>query len=216
MTRIKFAWALCLSLAVLATSALAGGNVPSLGDPELGQGPFAKMHMLLEKTLLKVDVANIDVRFGKATEAKLKAATGGKPGSGGKESQLAKIAVGADRAVIQLKFLRSVPLNMWINGVRESLEKAEKAGMVSGALRKKVSDGLPHWFSPLKDRGFKEGDRILYSIKKDSLRTVAVTVEGNVVVDRSDAGADKANLVLATYFAPGTDYREPLLESLGR
>lgn len=174
------------------------------------------MHMLLEKTLLKVDVANIDVRFGPKAEAQFRDATGGKPASPAHEGQLAQIAVSADRAVIQLKFLRSVPLNMWIDGVRESLEKAEKAKMISAQLRATVSNGLPQWFQPLKDRGFKEGDRILYSIQGDALRTVAVTVEGKVAVDRADAGADKANLVLATYFAPGTDYRQPLLQSLGR
>lgn len=214
MTRLKSAWGLCLSVALTATTALAG-TVPSLSDPELGQSNFAKMHMLLEKTVLKVDVANIDVRFGKPAEAKFRAVTGGKPASAAMEAKLAPVAVEAERAVIQLKFLRSVPLNMWIDGVRESLVKAEEAKMISGALRAKVSDGLPQWFSALKDRGFKEGDRILYNIKADSLQTVAVTHDGKVVVDRTDPGADKADLVLATYFAPGTDYRKPLLESLG-
>lgn len=174
------------------------------------------MHMLLEKTLLKVDVANIDVRFGKATEQKLKAAVGGKPASEALVGKVAKIAVGADKAVIQLKFLRDVPLYMWVDGVRESLDKAQQAGMITGALKNEVSHNLPIWFSPIKGRGFKKGDRIVYRIDSDKLRTVAIKVEGGIAVDRTVPGADKANLALASYFAPGTDYRKLLALSLGR
>ena len=38
---------------------------------DLAQGPYAPTHMLLQKTVLHVNVANIDVRFDKATQAQL-------------------------------------------------------------------------------------------------------------------------------------------------
>ena len=174
------------------------------------------MHMLLEKTLLNVDVATIDVRVDPETEKKFAQIKQGTPYSSAVESKLAAAALSANSAVIQLKFVRSVSLNQWIDGVRESLEKAEKAGLIDGGLRAKVSEGLPHWFSALKDRGFEDGDRILYKITPGKLHTVAVTKSGHVAVDRADTGTEKPKLVLASYFAPGTDYREPLLKSLGK
>jgi hypothetical protein len=55
---------------------------------------------------------------------------------------------------------------------------------------------------------------VLYEVKPGALRTVAVTRGGKVLVDRVDKAQDIPRLVLASYFAPGTDYRTLLLESL--
>lgn len=209
------AWATCLGLSLLCAVAFAQA-LPSLADADLGKGAFSKMHMLLEKTVLSVDVATIDVRVDPKTEQKFAEIAKGKPYSKGLESELAKVALDAESAVIQLKFVRDVSLDQWIDGVRESLEKAQKAGLVDGALRLKVSAGLPEWFKAMKESGFHDGDRVLYRITQGQLRTVAVTKAGRVMVDRMDTGTDKTKLVLASYFAPGTDYRELLLRSLGK
>jgi hypothetical protein len=197
---------------MLCATALAA--VPSLDDGSLANGKYSTMHMLLEKTLLKVDVALIDMRVDKPTQEKFAKEAAGKGYDGALEGRLARIAMDADNAVIQLKFVRDVSLSQWIDGVRESLDKAKSAGLISGDLAKQVSDGLPQWFKAQESRGFKEGDRILYRVGPDSLRTVTVTGSGNVIVDRTDNGSEKSNMVLATYFAPGTDYRELMLRSL--
>ena len=44
---------------------------PSVDAADLGQGPYSSMHMLLQKTMLNINVAHIDVRVDKATQAKL-------------------------------------------------------------------------------------------------------------------------------------------------
>jgi hypothetical protein len=198
----------------LATTVALAADLPSLGEAGLASGSLSSMHMLLEKTLLKVDVATIDVKVGPSVQEKFKQALAGKSYSPAVEGDLAKIAIGADRAVIQLKFVRDVSLDQWIGGVRESLVAAEKAGLISGAVRQQVSEGLPVWFQPVKARGYHDGDRVLYRIDASGLRTVAVTKEGQVLVDRTDAGPDKSRIVMASYFAPGTDYRQLLLSSL--
>ncbi len=200
-----------LSLSLLAGTALAAG-LPSLGD--LASGQYSRMHMLLEKTILKVDVALIDVAVDQKAQEQFKAAAAGQGYSSGLEGKLAKIALGADNAVIQLKFVRDVSLGQWIDGVKESLQKAEAAGLLKPALRKEVSDGLPVWFKAVESSGFHSGDRILYRVTPDSLRSVVVTKDGKVLVDRTDKGSDKPDMVLASYFAPGTDYRQLLIQSL--
>jgi hypothetical protein len=172
------------------------------------------MHMLLEKTLLKVDVAHIDVAVDKATQGKLVTAAAGKAYSPALESELAKIVLSADEAIVQMKFVRDVSFGQWIDGVRESLDKAVAAGLVSPALKKQVSDGMPVWFKAAEPRGLKTGDRIVYRIKPSSLRSMIVQSDGKVVVDRTDEGAVSGDMTLASFFAPGTDYRTLLLKSL--
>lgn len=203
-----------LAIVLLAASAALAGDVPSLSEAGLATGPFSSMHMMLEKTILKVDVATIDVKVSPATQEKFKQILGPKGYSPAVEGELAKTAMDSERAVIQLKFVRDVTLNQWIDGVKESLEAAEKSGLMTAAVRKQVSEGLPVWFKPVEARGYKTGDRVLYRIEAGQIRTVAVTREGQVLVDRVDQGADKRRIVLTSYFAPGTDYRQLLLQSL--
>lgn len=196
----------------LALSAFA--QVPSLTSAELGQGPFSSMRMLLEKTFLKIDVAWIDVRVSKRVQAELARIAKGRAYSDAVETELAKVIIEADHAVVQLAFVRDVPLERWIDGVRESLDKAVRARLVSAELSRKVGDGLPQWFKAVEADGFHEGDRVLYEARPGVLRTVAVTRAGRVLVERTDKDPASSRVLLASFFAPGTDYRSLLLTSL--
>jgi hypothetical protein len=196
----------------LGSSAFA--QLPSLTAPDLAQGPFSSMRMLLEKTFLKVDVAWIDVRVGKRMQAELSRLAKGRAYSDALESELAKVMVEADHAVIQLAFVRDVSLERWMDGVRESVEKAVRAKLVSAELGRKVHDGLPQWFKAIEAEGLHEGDRILYEARPGMLRTVVVTRAGRVLVERTDKDPASTRVLLASFFAPGTDYRSLLLTSL--
>ncbi len=214
----KLRTTLYAALTALAIGAVAAPSVvaappPSLNAPDLAQGPFSRMHMLLEKTFLKVDVATIDIRYGAKTQSKFAKAAQGKTLNPALEEQLAKLAVAADDAVVQMRFERNVSLSQWSDQVEASLGKAVKAGYITAARRDHVVKNLSKWFAPIGKRGYKEGDKLLYRVTPTGLRTVVVTVEGQKVVDLSQPG-DAARVVFAGYFAPDTDMRKPLLKSL--
>jgi hypothetical protein len=201
-------------LAVLAAGPVfAADPLPSLKSAELSQGPYSSMHMLLEKTILNVDVLTVDVRFGKQVQPKLAAIANGKQYSEALGKQLADVAIKADDAVVQLKFARDVSLNQWMDAVKENLQQAKDAGLISAKVQQKVSQGLAGWFAAVSERGYKKGDRVLYRVRADSLRTAVVTADGKVLVDRVDREADAPRVVMASYFAPGSDFRELLLKS---
>lgn len=209
------AWSMALSAIFVCTASFAS-SVPSLADPAWGTGSYSKMHMLLEKTILAIDVATIDVRVDPGTERALAKIAHGRAYSVGVEEELAKAMFAAPSAVVQAKFVREISLDQFVNAVRESLDEVHRAGLLDDALRKRVSAGLPEWFKAMKETGFREGDRVLYKINAHQLRTVVVRSNGQVVVDRTDEGADKRMILLGSYFAEGTGYREPLLRSLGK
>jgi hypothetical protein len=203
-------WLLAL---VFATPLLAAAPVPKLNAPEF-QGRYSAMHMLLEKTILKVDVLTVDVRLGKAVQARMTEVVSGKKPSPELYAKIATVAIGADDALVQLKFLRDVALDKWIDVVRENLEQARDAKLISPGLQKRISNGLPKWFAALSDRGYLKGDRLFYRVRADSLRTVVVSAKGEVLLDRMDKGKEEASVVMASYYAPGSDFREPLVHSL--
>jgi hypothetical protein len=199
-----------------ATVARADPNapVPSLTGGGLAQGPYAAMHMLLQKTVLKVNVADIDVRFDKATQTKFAAVAKGSVYSDAVGQQLAQAAVDAPRAVVQMQFKRDIPLSRWIGVVKDNLEEARKAGLITREVEDRVNKGIPDWFGALTKRGYEKGDKLIYSVTPEGVRSVVVSTSGQVFVDRIDAGYDARRVVLGSYFASGSEFREPLLRSL--
>ena len=132
----------CLLFALAVSPAFSGEPPPSLTSPDLAKGPYSSMHMLLEKTFLKVDVLTVDVRFGNAIHAKLKELAQGKAYSDALGKQVANVAIAADDAVVQLKFARDVSLNQWMDAVRDNLKQARDAGLITPAVQQKVAQGL--------------------------------------------------------------------------
>lgn len=205
---------LSIAAVTLAATAALAEAPPSLNAPDLGRGPYSSMHMRLQKTLLKINVADIDVRVDKPTQAKLAQTAAGQPYSEALDYRLAPIAIAAPRAVVQMQFVRDVPLDRWMGVVRDNLEQAREANLISREIERKVGDALPRWFAPLKDRGYQKGDRIVYSVTPDALRTVVVSAGGQVLLDLTEHEAEARRVVLASYFAPRSDTRGPLLRSL--
>jgi hypothetical protein len=198
----------------MAGATMAEGSLPSLESSELAQGPYSHMHMLLQKTILRINVATVEVRVDQPTQTRLAALARGQAYSNGLEQQLANVAIGAERTVVQMRFKRDIPLKRYIGVVRDNLEAARKAGLIAADLEKKVSQGLPEWFGALADRGLLQDDRLIYAVGPDSLRTVVVSAAGQVFVDRLDREQGTRRVVLPSYFGPGTDTREGLLRSL--
>jgi len=210
----SLATAIGLAALLLAPGSMAGGALPSLDSPELAQGPYSSMHMLLQKTVLKIDVATVDVRFDKATQARCADLARGQQYSYPFDAQLAAKAIGASRAVVQMQFVRDVPLNRWIGVVRDNLELAREAGLIGRDIEQRVASAIPQWFAPLQERGYQKGDKLIYAISPDTLRTVVVSAGGQVLLDLTEREAGARRVVMPSYFAPKSDTRERLIRSL--
>jgi hypothetical protein len=212
---------LFVALMLGALASMAGGIqrawadvVPSMNAPELAQGPYSAMHMLLQKTFLKFDVLTLEVRVDKPTQQKLAALARGMRYSNTLARQLGEAVMASEHALIQMNFMRDVSLQRWISEVKDNLEEARKADLISTTLEMRIGESLPEWFSDLKDRGYEDGDRLYYAVAPDSLHTVLTDSDGKTLIEHVDHEKEDRDAVLATYFAPGSDFREPLLRSL--
>ena len=172
------------------------------------------MHMRLQKTFLKINVANIDVRVDKPTQGRFAELARDKATPRSSRPAGPAIAIGAARAVVQMQFVRDIPLNRWMGVVRDNMEQAREAGLITRDIERKVSDGMPQWFAPLEDRGYQKGDRLIYAVSPDALRTVVLSAGGQLLLDMTEREQGARQVVLASYFAPKSDTREPLIRSL--
>jgi len=172
------------------------------------------MHMLLQKTLLNINVADIDARFDAQTQSRFAQLATGKAYSPDLGHQLALAAIDARHAVVQMQFKRDIPLNRWIGVVKDNLEQARKAGLITRDVEQRVGDSLSQWFGALKDRGYEKGDRLIYAVTPEAVRSVVVSTGGQVLVDRTEPGPEGRRVVLGSFFATGSEFREPLLKSM--
>jgi hypothetical protein len=173
------------------------------------------MHMLLEKTIFNVDVLTVDVRVGKQVHRRLVDVIGtNKQYSEMLGERLAKVALDADDALLEVGYLRDISFKQWMEGVIENLDRAEAGKLITKEVRQRVQARVPVAFAAIKERGYERGDRLLYRVRADSVRMVVVSETGKIYVDTTDVDKNAPRVVMASYFAPKGDFREPLLRSL--
>ncbi|MGM0578333.1 MAG: hypothetical protein ACQEXJ_21595 [Myxococcota bacterium] len=208
--RVLVAAALCL---VLAAGALARWPNPGPLDVSgLATGRYATAEALMEKTIFQVDVLRVYVRFGPGTQARVKdlATRSGEVS----RAHVARVAANAEHAYVAVHFERDVDLDRFIEGVKESLRAAVDAGFIEQSQYGQVARDLPRWFGYLSDRGFEDGDELLYRVRPDSLRTLHRTHDGKIRLDQTDEGTSPRKVLLSGYLAPGADLHDDLLDSL--
>jgi hypothetical protein len=205
---------------LLVAAVLLGGPglaAPApLDDDGLGASPYGRMHMLLEKAFLKVDVLDVEIRFAAETAAELRALAEGHQRTAELTGRIAARASRAGDAYVEIRFLRDVGLDEFLAGVRRNLERATRADMLDEENLSRITRDMPRWFAFLAERGIRSGDRLLYRVRPASLRTVYLDRGGEVLLDQTDTGSLPPRALLAGYFAPGSDFVNGLVASLFR
>lgn len=179
----------------------------------LATDPQLPMEMLLEKTIFKVDVLTLRLRFGQLTTARLRSLAADGPGEATADS-IALAALEATDVWARLRFERDVSLSQFLDGVMDNLERAREAGIVSPSEVERLHRDLPRWFGFLDERRIRDRDQLWYRIRGDTLRTLYVGEHGEVLLDQTDVGRGARLAVLGGYFAPDSEFRDGLIRSL--
>lgn len=224
MMEFKFLQAMKRSLLAASISgALIVLLVPLMAAPRdlfdlgsLDTGPFARMSTLYEKSFLflKVDVLNVEVRFGSEVAEKVKSfvQSGDEPSDFA--DSIADTAIHAQDAFVHIRFLRNIRLKRFIQEARESTKLVREAGIIDNPSYEHISNNLPIWYGSLAKRGIREGDEMFYRIRGESLRAVFRGVDGTIYVDLEDKGSLFPLAVLGGYFVEKSKFRKGLLQSL--
>lgn len=207
---------LSVLILVLAPAVALAQGTPGTSRQQVGQGPYSHMHMLLEKSFLGFDVALVDVWVGPETRDRLRSLAQGRSYSKELADRIASEMIDSKNALVQLEYKRDVSLSQFLDGARRSQQRAVDAGILDAGAVSRSQARIQQAFGDLKDRGFRTGDRLIYRATGSSLRTMVIASNGKVLVDRKTTEPEARRAMLAGYFAPGTDFREPLIKSLFR
>lgn len=207
-----------LAVATALTSAAAGrpagAQAVGMDTASLGDGPYARMEMLLERTIFRVNVLTLELRLGRETTDRLRRLLEGREATEARADSAARIAARATDALARIEFRRGIGLGRFLDGVRGNMRKAMEAGYLTGEEYGRISSSLPRWFAFLEERKILDRDELLYRIRGDTLRTVFRTRDRRVLLDQTDVGPERRLAVLGGYFAEGSDFREDLIRSL--
>ena len=202
-----------LLLAYLTAPVPVAGQELDLDTASLAPGPVS-MEMLLEKTIFKVDVLTLELRFDPPTVESLTALASGRDLNRDLADSVAAVALRARDVWARLRFSRGVSLNQFADAVEKNARRARNAGIISERQFDEVSQNLRSWYAFLEDRRIRDGDEMYYRIRGDTLRTVFRAFDGEILLDQVDVGAERRLSVMGGYFAPGSDFRKKLIESL--
>lgn len=211
MRAVAVSLALLLSIAVPVHAQQFG---PSPG--RLGSHPYGSMEMMLEKTWFQFDVVRVRIDFPPEVGRQFERVVAGRTFSSELADSVASVALGAPRLQIRVKYQRSVSLDRYMEAVRSNLGAARDAGVVSEDDYRAIADSLAEWYRPLADRGFRRGDLLHYDVTGDTVDVSVIGPEGETLYTHRQVGRPGRLGVLGGYFAPGTDFREPLVRSLVR
>lgn len=203
-------------------SELPGGPDPegspsqeaALDTASLAEGPWSTMRTLLERTIFQVNVLELTVRLGPDPADRIEALAGARLPREVFEDSAARIGARATDALARLDFRRTVGLGRFAEAVRSNLDRAAADGYLSEGEARAIGDSIPRWFAFLGERPIREGDRIVYRIRGDTLRTLFLRADGERRLDQTDVGPEHRLAVLGSYFARESDFREGLLASL--
>ena len=189
---------------------------PDQHTSPLGDGRYAVMEMLLEKTIFKVDVLRLEVRFDTATARRLESLVRSASRRDEVEDSVAIAAVAAPHAMARVTFQRNISLKQFLDGAEDDMQRAVDAGWLSEEDFRDINGWMPRWYSFLAEDGIRDGDAITYRLSGDTLRVVYRTSAGDVPFDEIMVGRRNRYSVLGAYFAPKSSFRKKLLRSLFR
>lgn len=199
-----------------AASAAQDGGPYRLGGSSTAQQAEAPltMRMLLEATIFRIDVLTLEVHIAGATADRIRTLTG----SGGRTEQavdsVSDLAADATRAYARLDFLRDISLDRFLGAVRENADRAAEADYIDPETAAFIQASLPEWYAFLEGRGIEEGDRMEYFIRGDTLTVHYASASDSLLMNQTDVGPERRRSVLGGYFAPGSDFRDGLLDDL--
>ena len=179
----------------------------------LANDRYGHMHTKYEKTILGVDVANVDVWFDEATRDRIRIERLVQRYSDQVAERIARAALEAGDVNVQVQLLRRAPFKQFLDAVHDNLEHARDAGYISQSTFATAWANVQRDFAPLADRGFKKGDRLVYRARPGALQTT-VTSGDRVLLDVTTPDENARRSMIASYFAPGSDFRKGLIKDV--
>jgi hypothetical protein len=174
----------------------------------------AQVSTVLTKTMLKVKVAHLEIDVDSATAAKVQTVIGGSDSASGRVSDsIASAFMATTHADATMEFLHSVTASQFLGGQKGSFKHMVKSGLLTQTAADQIQQDTQTQFSFLNDGGIDKGDKLIMTLRGDTVVTRFVTAGGTQRTSFTRVGQDRRMAFLGEYFGPRSDFRNGLIES---
>lgn len=208
-----------MTIAALAGLLTGGGGPEAVHGqqpaPGSSRGCCRELHYLYETTILQIDVMRLRVQVDDATAVALAAAVRGAPRSPALEREVARQYQAAREATLDMEFLQGVSGEAFLEHTLKALRELVRDGAVTEADADTLSREVSERFAFLVAAKVRPGDRLQYQVRADTVWTTYTRGDTVLKIDRH-AGRRFRDYILATNFAPSSDFRRGLLDQVFR
>ena len=201
--------------AVLAAGAACRGAPGANPAPDPHAGCCQELVTLYEASIFKVNVMRVGVRVDAETAAAVQGMISTAPRSAPLEDEVARRYQAAQAATVEVEFLMAMSGETFITNTVKSLRGLVGDGQLTAEAAERLSGEARARFSFLAAAGVRSTDRIRYDVVADTVTTDYLRAEQVLMHDRQ-VGPPHRNALLASYFAPSSDFRRGLLDQVFR
>ena len=168
----------------------------------------------LTKTMLKVKVATLTVDVDSATAARVQSVIGDAQSvSNSLSDSIAGAYMAATSADATTEFTHSVTASQFLGGQKDSFGQMVKAGLLTADEAATIEQDMEKQFAFLSDGGINNGDKLMLTLRGDSVTTRFVTAAGVQRAEFSAVGKARRMAFVGEYFGSHSDFRKGLLQS---
>jgi hypothetical protein len=172
-----------------------------------------ELHYLYEASLFKIDAMRLQVRVDEATAGAVEAMVRDAKRSSRLEHDVARRYQSTRDATVDMEFLHGVSGETFLEHTLKALRELVGDGAVTKADADTLSREVSERFAFLAAARVRPGDRLQYQVKADTVWTTYTRGSTVLKLDRH-AGKRFRDYILATYFAPSSDFRRGLLDQV--
>ena len=170
---------------------------------------------MYEASIFKVNVMRVGVRVDAETAAAVQGMISKAPRSAPLEDEVARHYQAAQAATVEVEFLMAMSGETFITNTVKSLRALVGDGQLTAEAAERLSGEARARFSFLAAAGVRSTDRIRYDVVADTVMTTYMRGEQLLMHDRQ-VGSFHRDALLASYFAPSSDFRRGLLDQVFR
>lgn len=202
---------------VVSSLAVAGPGLADAMSQELARSPACcrELHYLYEASIFKIDAMRLQVRVGQATAVAVAALVRATKRSSTLEQEVARRYLAAGDATFDMEFLVGVSGATFVSNTVKAIRELGRDGTLSEAEADRFSREARDRFDFLHAARVRPGDRLQYQVVADTVTTTYRRGETVLKLDRQ-ADARARDVILATYFAPSSDFRRGLVAQVFR
>jgi hypothetical protein len=199
---------LMMILVLLCSTTVSANEIVDEWSAGLGESPESVLSYLFEVSFMKIDIAVVEAMLSQDAANEMNALADQKE----RVDQAAQLLFDTETIAFGMTFQRDGGIGKFIKGIQVNLERAMKVGLITAEQHALVRDEFNALMEPHDERGAHKGDRLLFRIDPQSVRTIFLGVDDDLLVDSTSENEAWVRGIKGVFLGKDSKLRKKLIE----